>query len=291
MNRHRSRAKGTALGAGILWALASALAGCSTSSDPANAAASAVGSSGSCAPGQPLTGASYDVTKSRFAFGSTPVAVDAGPLVRWTGSDGVVALWTDGSENASMNAGAPEADLPDWSGDIDALTAHVTAYFAAMGVATCQISGSDATYSSGGGGSVDGDATFTSVSQTNAGLARGIDGVPVVESLAFARFDKNDQTTSESFYWPTIPANVVTAARAFHDKLAAPGALAAYKAKLPANAQGDGRVVIHHRASGSSLPFTAVAVYDTVQITPENDGGDLSFDPDGNPVMDTWEAF
>jgi hypothetical protein len=28
-----------------------------------------------------------------------------------------------------------------------------------------------------------------------------------------------------------------------------------------------------------------------VQITPQNDGGELSFDPDGNPVMDTWEAF
>jgi hypothetical protein len=84
---------------------------------------------------------------------------------------------------------------------------------------------------------------------------------------------------------------VLDAARAFHDQLAAAGALAAYKAKLPADAQGDGRVVIHHRVGGSSLPFTAVVTYDTVQITPLNDGGDLHFDPHGNPVMDTWEAF
>ena len=42
------------------------------------------------------------------------------------------------------------------------------------------------------------------------------------------------------------------------NQLAAPGGLAAFTAKLPANAQGDGRVVIHHRVSGSSLPFTAV---------------------------------
>jgi hypothetical protein len=88
---------------------------------------------------------------------------------------------------------------------------------------------------------------------------------------AFARFDTNDQTTFETFYWPEIPADVVTQARAFHDQLAAPGALAEYKAKLPADAQGDGHVVIHHRAGGSSLPFTAVTTYDTVQITPQND--------------------
>jgi hypothetical protein len=291
MNRHRSRpAKGT-LGAGVLWALATTLLGCSSNNDAAASSTSAVGAEASCATGQPLTGASYDVAKSRFAFGSKPAAIDVGALVRWTGTDGVVAIWTDGSEMASMNAGAPEADLPDWSRDGDALAAHVTAYFVSMGVATCQISGTDGTYSAGGGGSTDGDATFMTTSQTNVGLVRTIDGVPVVESLAFARFDTSDQTTYETFYWPTIPADVVAAARAFHDQLAAPEALAAYKAKLPANAQGDGRVVIHHRVSGSSLPFTAVAVYDTVQMTPENDGGDLSFDPSGKLVMDTWEAF
>lgn len=291
MNGLRWRGGGLAVFAASLSALASTPAGCSSGGDRASGVTSSVGGDASCTPGQALTGASYDITRSRFAFGSKPVALDAGPLVRWTGSDGVVAIWTDGSEMASMNAGAPEADLPDWSSDGNALAAHVTAYFVSMGVATCQISGTDGTYSGGGGGSVEGGAMFTVASQTNVGLVRSIGGVPVVNSIAFARFDKDDQTTFETFYWPTIPAEVVTAARAFHDKLAAAGALAAYKAKLPADAQGDGQVVIHHRVGGSSLPFTAVATYDTFQITPQNDGGELSFAPDGNPVMDTWEAF
>jgi hypothetical protein len=299
MNGHGSPMGARALGgraparaaAVVLGVLASTVVACSSGSDAGTSAASAVGTSAACTPGQPLAGASYDITKSRFAFGSKPAAVDAGPLVRWTGSDGVVAIWTDGSEMASMDANAPEADLPDWSADGKALAAHVTAYFVSMGVATCEISGTDGTYSAGGGGSTDGTMTVTFPSQSTVGLVRSIDGVPVVESIAFARFDSSEQTTSESFYWPTIPADVVTASRAFHDKLAAPGALAAYKAKLPADAQGDGQVVIHHRVSGSSLPFTAVTTYDTVQSTPEDDGGDLSFDPDGNAVTDTWEAF
>jgi plastocyanin len=291
MNGYKWRGGGLAVVVASLWGLASTPAGCSSGSESASGVTSSVSGDASCAQGHALTGASYDITKSRFAFGAKPVAVDAGPLVRWTGSDGVVAIWTDGSEMASMNAGAPEANLPDWSRDGNALAAHVTAYFVSMGVATCQIAGTDGTYSGGGGGSVDGGVTFQAATQTNVGLVRSIDGVPVVNSIAFARFDTSDQTTFETFYWPTIPADVVTAARAFHDKLAAPGALAAYKAKLPADAQSDGQVVIHHRVGGSSLPFTAVATYDTVQITPQNDGGELSFDPQGNPVMDNWEAF
>ncbi|HLK39501.1 MAG TPA: hypothetical protein VKU41_22250 [Polyangiaceae bacterium] len=272
----------------ILWGLAATLVCCSSGSDRAAASGSNLAPGASCEPGHPLAGASYDVNKSRFAFGSKPAPVDAGTLVRWTGSDGVVAILADGSEMGVMNAGAPESGLPDWSADPNALSAHVTDYFVSMGVAPCQLSGVDATYSGGGGGGVDGSVTFTGANQTTSGLVRGIDGVTVAESLAYARFDSDDQTTNESFYWPTIPGDVVAAARAFHDQLAAPGALAAYKAKLPADAQGDGSVIIHHTTGGSSASFTAVATYDTVQITPLNDGSELHFDRNGQPVMDTW---
>lgn len=29
----------------------------------------------------------------------------------------------------------------------------------------------------------------------------------------------------------------------------------------------------------------------TIQITPQNDGGDIYFDPNGQPMMDTWSGF
>jgi hypothetical protein len=280
-------------GMAVFFVLGAAHLGCSASSDPAgtSVAASGAGATAGCAAGQPLLGATYDVTKSRFAFGSTPMRIDQGSQVSWRGVDGVVAITTDGSEMASLDANAPENNLSGWSGDGETLDAHVTQYFVTMGVLTCQIASTSEDAAGGGGGATDGSSTVMTVSPTTVVLSRGVDGIPVVESRAIAQFDVNDQTTEESFYWPEIPADVVTAARAFRDQLAAPGALAAYKAKLPADAQGDGQVVIHHRVGGSALPFTAVAVYDTVQMTPENDGGDLYFDASGNVVQDTWEAF
>jgi hypothetical protein len=204
------------------------------------------------------------------------------------GSDGALAIFSDGSEMGLMDANAPESNLPDWSTDSSLLIAHATAYWVSMGVASCQIVASGVDGSVGGGGPTDGAPTTVTSGPSSVTLARGIDGVPVVESLAVASFDVDDQTTYESFYWPEIPANVVSAAIAFQNQLADPNALAAYKAKLPADAQGQGRVVIHHTSAGSLQPFQTAATYDVVETTPEDDGGDLNFDQNGNPVTTAW---
>jgi hypothetical protein len=243
-----------------------------------------------CTSGQPLAGAAYDVTQSKFAFGSAPVAVDAGSLTRWTGREGVVAIFSDGSEMAILDATSTASGLPGWSGDP---VAKVTGYYEGMGVPPCEIAGTSETSSAGGGGSTAGAAnggapSIVTVGQTSVGLDRAVDGIPVVESAAWATFDENGETTYEAFYWPEIPAEVVSAARAFQDQLA--GGLAAFKAKLPADAQGDGRVVIHHHVAGAPGAFTAVAVYDTVQTTSDFSGEELYFDPNGNPVSDTWSG-
>jgi hypothetical protein len=173
-----------------------------------------------------------------------------------------------------MNAGAPETSLPDWSDDPTALGAHVTAYFASFGVSACQVGGAPAN-----GGSL--GRTIL--------LVRSVDGINVGESVAYARLNSQDQSTSEGFYWPTIPADVVASARAFHAKLADPAELAAYKAKLPADAQGDGVVNLHHTSSSSTSPFAAAATYDVVPPAgPFGRSSTLSFDADGNPVSASW---
>jgi hypothetical protein len=237
-------------------------------------AGSTTGAVTGCEVGAPLKGAAYDVTKSRFAFGSTPVRDDLNGFARWVGDDGVVAVWSSGGEMGSMNGGAPEASLPDWSDDPAALGAHVSAYFASFGVASCQVAGAQVDGGSGG---------------RTIALLRSVDGIIVGESNAYARFDNQDQSTSEGFYWPTIPADVVTNARAFHARLADPTQLAAYRAKLPADAQGDGVVDLHHTNSSSTSPFAAAATYD-VETTggPLGRGSTLSFDADGNPVSMAW---
>jgi hypothetical protein len=271
------------LSACLLSLVGSLLCACTARTGTSRSAASA----GTCSPSSLLSGASYDITKSRFAFGSMPSAQDAAKLLRWVGSDGVVAIFSDGSELGSMNANAPESNLPDWSADSAKLSAHASDYWVSMGVASCQITDTGINGSGGGGGSIEGGVTFTAGPSTVT-LARGIDGIPVVDSLAAARFDVNDQTTFEAFYWPEIPANVMSAAVAFKNQLADPNALAAYKTMLQADAQGQGRVVIHHTHAGSLSSFQTAATYDVIQTAPLNDGADLNFDQNGNPVTTVW---
>src|SRR5271154_6174931 len=62
----------------------------------------------SCSSVLPLLGASYDITESLFAFGTAPSKEATSGLIRWVGSDGSVAIWSDGSEGGSLNASAPE---------------------------------------------------------------------------------------------------------------------------------------------------------------------------------------
>ena len=249
--------------------------GCGAGSlSPSPDAASVSGAIDLCAAGAPLSGAPYDLAKSRFAFGSTPTRMDGFGLVRWVGDHGVVAIEKSGGELGEMNAGAPEVALPDWSNDPAALEAHTRAYFASFGVASCQAATAQ---------------VFENPFGQNPSLVRSVDGVTVSESAAYARFNSQDQTTSEAFYWPTIPADVVTTARALHDRLADPAELAAYKAKLPAAAQGDGVVNIHHTSAASTAPFAAAATYDVeAPSTVLGAGALLSFDADGNPVSSEW---
>jgi hypothetical protein len=195
-------------------------------------------------------------------------------LVRWVGADGVVATNANGAELGIMNASAPETNLPDWSGDSAALQAHVSEYFAAMGVQACQILSPEVT-SGSGGESID--------------LARGIKGIPVSESIAYARFNTADQTTSEGFYWPTIPSDTVAAAQSLSARIADAAGLASYQALLPADAQATGQVVIHHTSAFSMTAFRSAGTYDV-----ELSGGTLgagptaSFDEQGNPVASDW---
>src|SRR5215472_16765655 len=98
-----------------------------------------------------------------------------------------------------------------------------------------------------------------------------------------------------SMYWPEVPANVVSSARAFAAKLAAPRERAAFIAKLGKAAPGAGNtpgsVRIVHTSGAYHGPFQAAAVYSTV--VPSRRGGKaqiLRFDEDGTRVRLSEEA-
>jgi hypothetical protein len=218
-----------------------------------------------CARGAGLSGAVYDLAKSKFAFGSKPVSTTEQGVTHWKGDQGALAIWADGSELAGLNAGSPETDVADWSNDPDALAAHVRSYFVAMGVAECQIENSQVLGATNG---------------RTIALAREVDGIPIAESQAGAHFNAHDLSTIEDFYWPALPANVIADARSFHDRLADPDELAMYKASLPDNAQGEGQVIIHHASAGSGSTEAPTVSYDVLI-----DRSTFSFRPDGQPIV------
>ncbi len=156
-----------------------------------------------CASGEPLVGATYDIARSRFAFGSMSVPVDAGPLVRWTGSDGVVAIWSDGSEGASLSGGAPEANLPGWSGDGESIDAYVTAYFESMGVDPCQIAGADQTSGGSGGGPMGGALRGERRLRTMTRLSSN--SLPAADESGFASI-----WTSSGIHWGIGSAQILS---------------------------------------------------------------------------------
>jgi hypothetical protein len=161
-----------------------------------------------------------------------------------------------------MNGGAPEASLPNFSDDVAALSTHVRDYFLTFGVPACQVSAVNAASGSNG---------------TIIHLERAADGIKVAESLAYARFDSDDESTNEGFYWPTLPEHTMASARALLAMTADPAALGAYKAKLPPDARGDGSVVIHHSSFADSAPFESRATYDVF--------GSASYSFDGEGIL------
>ena len=224
----------------------------------------AQGDDAACEDG--LAAGAYDIRTSRFAFGSPPVHSVEADLDRWTGPHGTLVHFSSGAIAASLNGDAPR--LPAYSLDGEKVKAHTTAYFKSMGVADCQLL--PATVSAGGG---------AGGPRLDASLIRGIDGIVVAESIATASFDEQGKTTYEAFFWPAIPADVVDEARRFRAELADPAKLAAFKAKLPEEARGDGQVTIHHNPTGSPDPFAAIVTWDTLAGP-----SPLSFDTEGRPL-------
>ena len=225
-------------------------------------------------PGTGLAGASYEIAGSHFAFGSPPAKSTVGSGTKWSGVHGVVFIGVFGNALGTMNAGAPESALPDWSNDADALAAHVRAYWIAMGIPSCQIQSTEVTAGGGAAGP-----------QRTVFVLRVLDTIPIVDSKASARVNNADQSTSEGFLWPAIPSSVVASARAFRSVTAEPGALALYKATLPSAAQGEGVLVLHHSSIAlmANSPFRAAATWDVTF------GGAIhSYDAAGAEVPGDW---
>jgi hypothetical protein len=213
-----------------------------------------------CSHDAALAGTTYDVAKSKFAFGDKPSLDTGSHQTRWVGRDGVATIAASGAASATMNKHAAALELPTWNDDPDALEDRVVDYFAGMGIDRCQIAGPEITTSGSGIQAADGAVNMKWDPPTVV-LTRAIDGISIAESRASARWVSGDRATAESLYWPTIPANVIRDAFALRDMLRDASQRTSYKALLPDAAQGDATIVIHHNDRPGSA-FQAIAVYE-----------------------------
>jgi hypothetical protein len=266
------------------------------------------------AQGQPVSGqggAKYAHTLgvSRFAVGEGSRSETEGPFERVIGDKGVFLVDTvTGATLAVPNGLAlpkPPVDAPasgNYSPEAlnypqpmttnpDEHSAAVKAYLVAAGVPATEVSGTHVTTTMAGGGPVrDGvQPAQSKLLWYTTHLDRSLAGIPVESSYAFAAFDNGGRVITEGVYWPAIPAGVVSNARAFAAKLAAPRERTAFMAKVgkaaPGAGETPGSVRIVHTSGGYHGPFQAVAVYSTV--VPSRRGGKaqiLRFDETGARV-------
>jgi hypothetical protein len=89
-------------------------------------------------------------------------------------------------------------------------------------------------------------------------ISRQIDGIPVAESVAWARLTSGGRSISESVYWPDIPESVIAEAKQL--KVDLDGGKLAFVPSL--SGQSSAPTVAIHHTNGHLAPFIARTVVD-----------------------------
>jgi hypothetical protein len=186
-----------------------------------------------------LSGYTHTFGHSRFNLGNLISEKDEFGMHKVVGTEGTFATWlVSGAANGVRDVPIPDPAIGVYPGGPDAQNAAVKSYFVAAGLPEGQVASisADGTVYMRGQYVLEGSYSL---------LHRGWEGVPIDDSIAFAFFDAKGRSASEQVYWPEIPSEVLTQARAFQKMLADPAQKAAYVEKLPASSRV-AKLVIHH---------------------------------------------
>lgn len=244
-----------------------------------------------------ISGYTHSLKRSAFRPGNGST-VTTGGVTKFVGVDGVFATTAAGLVMAIPNSNAVSASRPALTSVGEEHNAYVRKYFVNCGMPADQISGASAHATMHA--AVDplnpdpkptSHGTFDWYSSV---LYRAIDGIPVPDSFAWARFNADGDVVAESVFWPDVPLSVLKEAQALKAKISADPS--GFKAKLPAYLQasvadpaaqqklsGGGVVIRHSSGEGNSAP-TFHAVFD---VTPsgnlqhvwhvDENGADVAF--------------
>lgn len=240
-----------------------AMPACSSSGPPEPAGRAPT----STAPGPVLAGYVHSLGNSRFRIGQDVSLETSGPtLRRWRGTAGAFA--SDPTNGWSMGVIDAEASGEAYLLDEAVQSAMVKAYFVHAGIPETQIARVDASYVGTSEGVV-GEAATPKLESINSILRRSANGIPVVESVAWAKMTVSGQVEAETVFWPSIDMTVVSGAAALAAKMSDGAFRAAFIAKLPGHVYKDHGVVIHH--STASIHATPVA-YVSYDVTLDASG-------------------
>ncbi len=241
------------------------LVGCGTVPEPSGNGDSTPGSSRVALTAIGATGYVHQTQCSKFRVGTFLRQSRDGNLDRVIGTDGVLA--TDdvtGSVRGILNADSAASTRPPLTADPKIHNARVLAYFESCGLPADQVGPVRVltVMSSSGTGVVTAPSNGTFLGYIGV-VTRVIDGIPVPDSFAAARFDVDDDTTMEWVYWPPIPTTAIDDAKSLQGMLGTPSNRAAFLARLPPEAAASPlEVTIRHSDFDDERDFVAFGSVD-----------------------------
>jgi hypothetical protein len=212
-------------------------------------------------------GYQHGFERSRFIVGTNGRPMSEFGFIKVVGSEGTFAVdAANGAVIAIPNARSVEQQKAVWYMlGADKHNQQVLDYFVAAGIPQDQIGGVHATTSLyASGGADDSSAAQPKIAGWQSILQRVINGVPVIDSVVWARMNEQGKVISEWVYWPPISAKAIDEARQIRAMLLQESDRAAFLFRLPPDLP-PGKVVIRHSSATVGGPFEVFASYDVVE--------------------------
>lgn len=237
-----------------------------------------------------IPGYRHTLDKSRFATGQPITSISEGRFAGVRGPEG--GFSTKVSNGLTMGLSSFDSQAlkePEMFKLAKDHNDHVLNYFVAAGLPKDQVGVVRATDMGSGDGLLSEEvATKDALHEAYYSVVtRQIEGIPVEESYAWARFNKKGQSVMEAVYWPALPASVVAEARALKAALEDPVKGGQIRGQLP---QGMLRVQIRHTPSSMDQTPVAMAIYNVLLTNEGGDGYARHFDKDLKEVRLPAEA-
>ena len=168
-------------------------------------------------------GFQHGIERSRFVLGANARSINEFGFSKLVGSEGTFAVSNaNGAVVALQHARSAEQQKQVWySGGHEEHSKAVLAYFIEAGIPRDQIASIDALTSASISGATDGGPTRAEsrIRGWQSVLRRSISGVPIIDSVAWARLNDDGKVLAEWVYWPAIPGKVIDDAKRFRARL------------------------------------------------------------------------